>query len=127
MMVARARTYEETGDMYADNLRNEARVMKQRLKGRWVWKTFYPIDSMENLPDNAIVLERDEDHGHMVVSAKFDPKNKQHFTKFPPYVRLTEKTPRIGAVRRERRRHVREAREGSIRSTTTHINEGAMS
>lgn len=123
-MVARVRTYEETGDMYADNLREEAKVMKQRLKGRWVWKTFYPIDSMENLPNNAVVLERDPDHGHMVPTKTFDPKNKQHFVKFPPYVRLAEKTPRIGALRREQQRHVREEREGSISSTTPNTDEG---
>ena len=83
-MVTRARTYEETGDMYADNLRAEAKVMKYRLKGRYVWKTFYPVDSMDNLPKGAQVLERN-DEGLMVPTKEFDPKNKQHFVKFPPY------------------------------------------
>jgi len=84
-MVARARRYEETGDMYADNLREEARAMKFRLKGRYVWKTFYPIDSMDNLPKNAQVLERNEDSGAMIPTKVFDPSKRQHYVKFPPY------------------------------------------
>ena len=91
MMVARARIYEETGDVYQHNLNREAKVMKLRLRGQWVWKTFYPIDTMDNLPHNAKVYERNPDTGEMVQGSTFDPKNKQHFVKFPPYVSTPER------------------------------------
>ncbi len=93
LMVARVRTYEETGDMYADNLKEEARVLKYRLQGRYVWKTYFPIDSKDGLPKGALVLE-DEGTRGLVPTTVFDPKNKKHFVKFPPYV-ATPETKRL--------------------------------
>lgn len=86
----RARVFEEDIDTYHNNLSKEARAMKFRLKGRLVWRTFYPIDSMNGLPKGAVVMERDEDTGAMVATSKFDPEHKQHFIKFPPYVAPVE-------------------------------------
>ncbi len=81
----RARKEDESFDDYRESLKDEAKVMKFKSRGRWVWKTFFPIDSTDNLPKNSTVWERDEDDGHMIETTTFDPKNKRHYVKFPPY------------------------------------------
>lgn len=81
----RARKREETGDMYAEALKNEAQVMKFRLRGRYIWKTFYPIDALNELPRGAQVFHRDQETGAMIRSNTTKHADRVEYLKFPPY------------------------------------------
>ena len=83
-MSARARRVDEKFSEYRASLKDEASALKNRLRGTWCWKTFFPVTSMENLPTGAQVFERVD--GKYNTSKTFNPQEKQHFVKFPPYV-----------------------------------------
>ena len=86
-MTARARVKEEDYEQYRSNLKKEAELMKLRLKGRWVWKTFYPItENSGELPRGSVVYHRDKENGTMIVSKEIDHKEQVHYIKFPPFV-----------------------------------------
>jgi hypothetical protein len=90
-------------------------VFKHKLKPRWAWRTFFPITTLEGMPDKAQLLELvEEKNEHDVVigrkyvpTSTFDPKNKKHFVKTPPYYRAVSKPDRST---RAKRRALKDAR-----------------
>ena len=85
-VVSRARKEDESFEEYRDNLRKEAKVLKYKLKGKWSWKTFFPVDAdTREIPKGAQIYEKDKHTGKMVLAMKFNPYGAQHYVKMPPY------------------------------------------
>ena len=77
-MGSRKRKQEETYEEYRDALRSEAQVQRTQLKGKWAWKTYFPIDkNTTNLPKGAKTYYNAEG---------------QQFVKLPPFVKPKEET-----------------------------------
>ena len=81
---------------------------------RWIWKTYLPVRTLKGMPDKATLLEQQPIKvGSLVVGYEyvptgvFDPKNKKHFIKTPPYVRMQLKLDRST---RAKRRAIKDAR-----------------
>lgn len=82
----RRRRDDETYSDYIDDRKATAMLMRFRLKGRWIWKTFYPLHKNHSeLPRGAVVYQRDEESGVMIISEKIDFDEQMHYVKFPPY------------------------------------------
>lgn len=113
-MVARVRAKTETFEQYRDNLKNEVKIFKVKLGGRWFWRTFMPVHPqmlLADLPPKAQVFEFKEDTNVLVPSKAFNPSNVKQFVKFPPHVRQEEKPTRTGHKRREQIRNERAFRD----------------
>ena len=119
-MVSRERITNE-GDgqheyysVYRQNLKQEARVLRTRLLGRWVWKTFFALDLSKgkDLPLGAKIFELDKTTRSMVQTKTVGKAGTQYYVKFPPYVKTTgESLQPIGQRRRAQQRELRNERE----------------
>lgn len=120
----RVRNKDETYAEYKSSLRAAAKVMKFRLKGRWVWKTFYPIDaSTTNMPRNAVIYEVGLT-GDMVPSLNVDHSKRVHFVKFPPFHASPENKRLTFSQQRKIIKHGYTQSEGPDSSPVPEVNAG---
>ena len=105
---------------YRQNQKQEARVLQVKLKGKWVWRSFFAFDvsTVKDLPPSAKVFEFDKKKRVMVLAKTVGRRDVQQFVKLPPYVKQGDghgrKVKRIGAKRRERQREMRHEREQNV-------------